>query len=189
MRVILFLMMSALAGCAGPHATGPYAPQAERARDSLRAQKLTQEAAAILDTNPIKAESLLREALAADLYAGAAHNDLGVVYLKQSRLYEAAGEFEWARRLLPGLPDPRANLALTLERAGRTDAALSEYASALEVYPDHLPTLEALARLQVKSGKTDARTTHALDEIALRGDQGWREWARRELIALDGAKK
>jgi tetratricopeptide (TPR) repeat protein len=109
-----------------------------------------------------------------------------VVCLKQDRLFEAAGEFEWARKLLPGLPDPRLNLALTLERAGRTDEALATYATALEVYPDHLPTLEALALLQVRSGKTDQRTRHMLGEIALRGEsQRWRDWAREQMAKAE----
>jgi Flp pilus assembly protein TadD len=178
--------LAPLAGCASHRSSSPYAPQSESDRDGLKAQKLTQDAAAILDKDPAKAEKLLREALTADLYHGAAHNDLGVVYLKQGHLYEAASEFEWARKLLPGLPDPRMNLALTLERAGRTDEALVTYASALDIYPDHLPTLQALARLQIRSGRTDDRTKHALEEIELRGEsERWREWAKvqRERLA------
>jgi Tfp pilus assembly protein PilF len=172
-----------LPGCAAHHpSSNPYAPQVDGDRDELRAQKLTQEAAAVLDRDPKHAETLLRQALTADLYHGPAHNNLGVLYLKRGELYSAASEFEWARKLMPGHPDPRVNLALTLERAGRTDEALSAYASALEVYPDHLPALQALARLQIKSGKTDARTPHALQEIALRGEsEPWREWARGEM--------
>lgn len=57
-----------------------------------------------------KAERLFRSALAADPYCGPAHNDLGVVYLKGGQLYEAAAEFDWARKLMPGHPDPRLNL-------------------------------------------------------------------------------
>jgi Flp pilus assembly protein TadD len=170
-----------LAGCAGYRSSSPYAPQSEADRDGLKAQRLTQEAAGIMDKNPAKAEKLLREALTADLYYGPAHNNLGVICLKRGDLYSAAAEFEWARKLCPGLPDPRMNLALTLEKAGRTDEALATYASALEAYPDHLPTLQALARLQVRSGRTDARTHHALQEIALRGSPEWREWARLRL--------
>lgn len=181
--VLIMVVFPTLTGCASLRSSSPYAPQAESARDSLKAQRLTQEAAAILDKDQAKAEKLLREALTADLYFGPAHNDLGVLFLKQGKLYEAASEFSWAQKLLPGLPDPRMNLALTLEKAGRTDDALAGYQSALEVYPNHLPTLEALARLQVKTGKTDGRTRHALEEIALRGEtQRWREWARQELI-------
>jgi hypothetical protein len=50
------------------------------------------------------------EALSADLFFGLAHNNLGVLYLKEDKLYEAANEFEWARKLMPGHPDPRMNL-------------------------------------------------------------------------------
>ena len=76
------------------------------------------------------------------------------------------------------------NLALTLEHAGHTEEALATYATALEVYPEHLPTMEALALLQVRSGKTDERTARFLDEIALRGEGRWREWARERRLAL-----
>jgi Tfp pilus assembly protein PilF len=179
------LVLISATGCAAHRSSNPYAPQAESDRDGNKAQHLTQEAAAIIDKDPDKAEKLLREALTADLYHGPAHNDLGVILLKHGDLYGAASEFEWARKLMPGHPDPRMNLALTLERAGRTDEALSTYASALEVYPDHLPTLEALARLQIKSGKTDARTKHALEEIAFRGEtEQWKDWARRRLATM-----
>lgn len=172
-----------LTGCgATPRSgTGPYSPLSEADRDGTKASKLTREAANCIDGDPDKAERLLREALNADLYHGPAHNNLGVVYLKQGKLYEAAGEFEWARKLMPGLPDPRMNLAYTLELAGRTDDALATYASALEVYPDHLPTMQALARAQLRAGRADDKTQHYLDEIAMRGEtQEWKEWARSQ---------
>jgi hypothetical protein len=70
------------------------------------------------------------------------------------------------------------NLALTLEKAGRVSDALAGYQSALEVYPDHIPTLQALTRLQVKAAKTDENTPRYLREIALRGEsEAWRRWA------------
>ncbi len=187
-RGVLWLIVAALAvgpGCASPRSSGPYSPEAESARNTERAQSLTQEAARVMDKDPARAERLLRDALSADLYHGPAHNNLGVVYLRQCKLYEAAAEFSWAQKLMPGLPHPRMNLALTLEKAGRTDEALSGYQSALEVYPDHLPTLEAMARLQIKSGKTDDRTRHALQEIAFRAeDERWRQWARAQVARL-----
>ena len=166
-----------LGACSAPRATSPYAPPNEADRNSLEAQDLTQKAAAIIDSDPQKAEALLRKALTADLFHGPAHNDLGVIYLKQNKLYAAANEFEWARKLMPGHPDPRMNLALTLERAGRIDEALATYDTALEVYPNHLPTLEALTRLQLRHGRTDERTPKMLREIALRGEtEEWRAW-------------
>jgi len=78
-----------------------------------------------------RAEDLLRQALVADLVYGPAHNNLGVVYLERGDLYAAANEFEWARKLMPGHPDPRTNLALTLERAGQEYRALARYDPAL----------------------------------------------------------
>lgn len=108
--------------------------------------------------------------------------DLGVVLLGRGKLYEAANEFEWARKLMPGHPDPRMNLALTLERAGRIDDAMTAYASALEAYPEHLPTMEALARCQLRHGREDDRTPKLIEAIALRGGtEAWRAWARGRL--------
>ena len=135
-------------------------------------------AAGVMNERPEEAERLLREALTADLYHGPAHNTLGVVFLHRGDLYAAASEFEWARKLMPGHPDPRVNLALTLERAGRADDALESYGSALAVYPGYLPAMQGLARLQVRSGRIDERTPGLLREIALRGEApAWREWA------------
>lgn len=130
---------------------------------------------------PTQAESLLRQALSKDLFFGPAHNNLGVVYLEQDRLYDAASEFEWARKLMPGHPDPRLNLAITLERAGREEGATAAYTAALEVYPDYLPAMQGLARQLVRTGGSDERLDAWLREIALRAtDAAWREWALRQ---------
>lgn len=159
----------------------PYAPLAEVDRDPREAQRLTQRAAALVHSDPDEAESLLRRALAADLYHGPAHNNLGVIHLGKGDLYEAAHEFEWARKLMPGHPDPRLNLGLALEKAGRIDSALETYHTALAVYPGHLPTIQALARCQLRHGRPDDETDAMLEDIALRGDVEWREWARLRL--------
>ncbi|MCC6676322.1 MAG: tetratricopeptide repeat protein [Phycisphaerales bacterium] len=188
-RTLAGVLLVAAAGClpvgcgmsAHTSTAGPYSPVSEGDRDEAKAARLTKQAATLIDAKPDEAEKLLREALNADLYHGPAHNNLGVVYLAQGKLYEAAGEFEWARKLMPGHPDPRMNLAFTLELAGKTDDAISTYAGALEVYPDHLPTMQALARLQLRSGRTDDRTRHYLDEIVMRGETPeWQEWARAQ---------
>ena len=185
--VLLLLSLTCVWGCARPRSYSPYATPREAARDSLKAQKLTQQAAEIMDKDPGKAEQLLREALTADLYHGPAHNNLGVLYLGQDKLYEAATEFEWARKVMPGHPDPRMNLALTLERAGRIDEALETYETALEVYPNHLPTIQALARLQLRHDRVDERTPDFLEEIALRGETPeWRDWARQQMTRTPG---
>jgi cytochrome c-type biogenesis protein CcmH/NrfG len=87
---------------------------------------------------------------------------------------------------MPGHPDPRLNLAMTLEQAGRIDDATDAYRTALEIYPNHLPTIMGLTRMQVRSGSVDERTEHNLRMIVMRApDPAWKQWAERELIRLD----
>jgi hypothetical protein len=74
------------------------------------------------------------------------------------------------------------NLALTLERAGRTEDALATYATGLGVYPDHIPTIEPRALLQVRSGKADDRT-RKMRHRAPRRTERWREWARLQSVS------
>ncbi|MCG3123898.1 MAG: hypothetical protein GIKADHBN_02336 [Phycisphaerales bacterium] len=175
-----------IGGCGSPRASGPYSTQSAEARDPRKADELNARAADVIDRDPQQAEALLREALTADIYHGPAHNNLGTLYLAQGKLYEAASEFEWARKLLPGHPDPRMNLALTLESAGRTDEALATYETALEVYPQHLPSMQALARLRVRSGMTGDRTRELLQQVAFKSeDAQWRDWARVQLAKED----
>lgn len=160
----------------------PYDNDRSAIRNPLESQRLNQEAAGLIDTDPDRAEQLLREALAADLFNGPAHNNLGVIHLARGQLYEAATEFEWARKLMPGHPDPRLNLALALEQGGRIGDALESFDAALEVYPDHLPTVMALTRCQLRYQRPDDRTDEFLREIALRGDESWRTWARAQQL-------
>ncbi|MEW5748971.1 MAG: tetratricopeptide repeat protein [Candidatus Thermoplasmatota archaeon] len=173
----LLLLFSLALGCRSTPA-GPYSPSPEAERDTVRAQALNREAADLLQEDPERAETLLREALAADLFFGPAHNNLGVLYLAREELYEAASEFEWARKLMPGHPDPRLNLAITLERAGKTDEAIQAYEAALEVFPGYLPAIQGAARLVARTGGEDPRLAGWLEEIVLRSaDGGWRSWA------------
>ena len=58
-------VIAASSGCASR--SSPYSTLSEAERDSTRAQRLTQEAVEIAPKNPAKAESLLRDALTADL--------------------------------------------------------------------------------------------------------------------------
>ena len=171
----------AVTGCASHRVASPYTAGNEADRNPSKADQLNTKACDVIDKDPAAAEKLLRQALAADLYHGPAHNNLGTLLLRQGRLYDAAAEFEWAKRLLPGHPDPRMNLALTLEKAGRTDEAIAAYRTALEVYPEHIRSMEALARLQIRAGRVDSETAHLLSEIAMRGEtEQWRDWARLE---------
>lgn len=180
------LIVMMLAGCgSSQRAEGSCLANSETARNPLEAHRLTLEAAARIGEDPEIAERLLREALSHDLYHGPAHNNLGAIYLARGELYEAASEFEWARKLMPGHPDPRLNLGLALEKAGRASEAVEAYRTALDVYPGHLPTFQALSRCQLRHGLTDDQTRDRLQEIALRGDVEWRAWAMEWLLRLE----
>jgi tetratricopeptide (TPR) repeat protein len=174
-----------LGGCqSGAASAGAYQPAPESARNPLEAQRLTAEAVPLLQSDPVAAEALLRRALAADHFHGPAHNNLGVLLLNASppKLYEAAHEFEWAGKLMPGHPDPQHNLAMTLEAAARYDDALLSYRAALETRPGHIPSLQALTSLQLRLEKSDDGTAAALKTIAMQGTTPeWREWAAGRL--------
>ncbi len=158
--------------------TGPYSTPVEGSRSTIEAERLNREAADILRTDPARAEVLLREALTHNLFYGPAHNNLGVVFLAQDKLYEAANEFEWARKLLPDSADPRINLALCMERAGRTTDALRAYDSALEVAPESLAAMQGAAALTIRAGHDDPRLRTWIEHITLRSTEpDWREWA------------
>ena len=182
-RMWIALGLALLAGCTSTsETTGPYQVPEETARDREAAEELNAQAADVMGHDLVRAEGLLREALSADLFHGPAHNNLGVVFLKQGKLYEAAHEFEWARKLLPGHPDPRVNLGIVMETAGRTEEALAAYEAALEVYPGYLPAIMGAASLTLQTDPDAESLEGWLHEIALRAeDPRWADWARDRL--------
>lgn len=188
LRLLILTASVMIAGCTAiPTSQTPYQAANEGARDSATSQRLTEEAAAVLVDDPDRAETLLRSALAADLYNGLAHNNLGVLLLQKQNLYGAAQEFQWAARLMPGHPDPRMNLALTFERAGRIDEAVAYYGTALEVFPGHIPSTQALVRCQLRHDRPDERTDEYLKGISLKGESdAWQDWARLMLAKRNG---
>ena len=114
MRWLAVLVLAA--GCHSSPGDGVYSPASGQQGSTVVAERLTKEAADLVHSDPKRAETLLRRALDEDLFFGPAHNNLGVIHLERGELYEAANEFEWARKLMPGHPDPRLNLAITLDQ-------------------------------------------------------------------------
>ncbi|MEM1449644.1 MAG: tetratricopeptide repeat protein [Planctomycetota bacterium] len=182
MKAICALLAACLAACATPARQGPYGERAGVVRNELRAAKLVEEATAVAVSDPARSEELLRDALDADLFNAKAHNNLGVLLLQRGELYLAATEFEWARKLLPGHPEPRVNLALTLERAGQHESARQSYLSALEVYPGYIAATQGAARMAVIDGDSTPELESWLAQIAVEGEtEVWRAWAAKEL--------
>lgn len=186
-RILLLALLAVTAtqlnACAASRS--PYQSSEPNRRDTAKAERLTRGAAELIDIDPVRAESILREALAADLYHGPAHNNLGVLYLSQDRLYDAANEFEWARKLMPGHPGPRINLGLALERGGRPDEAIEQYRAALESTPEHLGATQALVRCQLRYDEPDEHTADRLGLIAQRSTPAWRHWAIEQISELN----
>jgi Tfp pilus assembly protein PilF len=179
--VVAFALLFCISSCASVRRP-TYDPAG---RDPAKAQKLIVEALGVIDTNPEKASELMLAALAADPYNGPAHNDMGVLYLRQSRLYDAATEFELARKLMPGNPDPRLNLGLTLEKGQLFDRAFDAYNAALEVSPSHIRAIQAIARLTLRIDRKDERLLGMLEDVALRGETlEWRDWAQEQINRL-----
>jgi Tfp pilus assembly protein PilF len=173
------------ASCATSSSWTPRPTNAGTGGNPKRAHALATQATGVFDSDPARAEALLLSALKADPYDGPTHNDLGVLYLRQSRLYEAATEFEAARKLMPGSPEPRLNLGITFERAGLYERAFTAYDAALEVGPTHIRSLQAIARLTLRTGRASDRLPGMLEEIALRGEsEEWQNWAREQLSRL-----
>lgn len=182
------VVVFAISGCRTP-ANSPYKTPREADRSTTKAERLTKRAARLMEARDARslaeAEGLLRQALSSDLYHGPAHNNLGVIYLGRGDLYEAANEFEWARKLMPGHPDPRTNLAITLEHAGRFDEAIETYRTALEVRPGDLAAIMGLTWLEIDQDIVSDETRSRLSIIASRAvNEEWQEWAKRESIRL-----
>lgn len=164
---------------------GPYSEQSAERRNTPKAAELNAEAADLIGSDPEKAEQLLREALSYDLYYGPAHNNLGIIFLERGDLYEASGEFEWARKLMPGHPDPRLNLAIALERGGQVEEAIATYESVLEVRPEFEVAMVGLASLQLREGLADVNTTRLLRKVSsTTSDEATRSWARAQVAKV-----
>lgn len=178
-RIALISAMLAMTGCTSA-GTGPYSPKLENERRPVEADELSRKGAALVFTDPPAAEALLREALTLDLYCGPAHNNLGVLFLNRGELYEAAQEFEWARKLMPDAVDPRVNLGITLGLAGQHDEATKSFEAALEVSAGSINAMQGLAKALLESGnEADPRLSGLLGTIALQGTTAqWRAWAR-----------
>ncbi len=121
----------------------------------------------------------LRARVSADPYDGVSRNNLGVALLSTGDLGEAASQFDQASKLLPGRPDPRLNLGLAFERAGRLNDALAAYQSAHDADLDCMPATQALARTRLLLNQPGEDLDSLLKDIAMRGQtSAWREWAQ-----------
>jgi Flp pilus assembly protein TadD len=134
-----------------------------------------------------EAEPILKRAIEADSMYGPAHNDLGLVYFRMNRPYEAAWEFENAIKLMPKQPEPRNNLGLVLEKADKVAEALPSFTQAAEMDPANPEYLGNLARVRIRLGMRDDETRQILESLIDHDKRPeWIHWARYMLIRLQG---
>jgi Flp pilus assembly protein TadD len=159
----------------------------DASRDTTRARQLVAEGAEHIEHDRLeKAATALKAAIAADVTYGPAHNNLGVVYLRQHELYLAAWEFEYACRLMPGKAEPKNNLGLVLERAGRLDGAVEQFEQAHSLESDQPQFLGNLARARVRRGDRGSEVVALLKDVVLKDSRPeWSDWAKRTIALLN----
>jgi len=186
---VLIPVIAFAAGCTSPG--DPNDPRyrtiaADPRRDTDLARARNHRAKALLaDRDYPAAENVLKQALDADPFYGPAHNNLGIAYLKQDKLYLAAWEFQYAVKLLPGKPEPKNNLGLVMEQANRLKEAQAQYQQAMSAEPDNPEYIANLARANLRLGQRDAKTANLLRQLILKDTRPeWTEWAREELSRM-----
>ncbi len=151
--------------------------------DSARARTENDAAVALMDRDKLPdAMAALRRAITADPGFGPAHNNLGIVALRQSQPMVAATAFERAADLMPRAPAPRDNLGLVFESAGRFDDAVRCYDAAAALSPGDAEYAGNAARARVRRGDQTDELRQMLERIATTDPRpDWAAWARQTL--------
>lgn len=181
----------AMAGCASHSAedvaTGPYRTvRAEPRRDTDAAKIANQAGLDHLAKGELdKAAEAFGRALTADVEFGPAHNNLGLVYLKQKDWYTAAREFDFACKLMPRRAEPRGNLGLVYEEAGETDRAVTYYREAISLDGDNVRFRANLVRaLMIRGERTDEVRKLLQQVIEKDARVEWQVWAKQQLSLM-----
>jgi hypothetical protein len=130
----------------------------------------------------IKAEEHLEKALVADVTYGPAHNTMGMLYLRQRKLYLAAWEFEYANKLMPERFEPLYNLALVYEGADKLDRAIEFASMAFSMAPRNSNVLETLIRTRLRNGDPIEEVRPLIKEVLFYETRpAWVCWAKEQL--------
>lgn len=102
----------------------------------------------------------LIETVAVNPLHGRAHNDLGVLYLREGEPNQALGHLTIAAQLNPDDPDAARNLAEVYVDVGRTEDAIQTYLRLIKRYPHDLNALLWLAAAATKLGQKSQATAY-----------------------------
>jgi len=191
MKLLKFVSLVALSiAITGCTANKPAAPQAQyqtvgkdprRDSDTARAENV-KAVDAIEKGDYTAAETHLKSALTADIMFGPAHNNLGKVYYHQNKLYLAAWEFEYAAKVMPFQAEPKSNMGLVFEAAGKLDQAVTQYTEALKLEPENPELIGNDVRARIRRGDNDAEVHRLLEKVVMLDTRPeWVDWARKHL--------
>jgi tetratricopeptide (TPR) repeat protein len=102
-----------------------------------------------------KAEQCYRSAIEIESESVAAHNDLGRLYISQSRFEEAIRELKEACELAPNFPLVRNNLGNAYYLQKKPDEAAVEFAKAIELAPEYDQPYRALGKIELDRKNAD----------------------------------
>lgn len=193
---MLFLAAVALglASCEDKNTMKPGGPDITVAvdprRDSDAARQANHKGLDLLAKGKLDdAAKRFEEAILADPFYGPAHNNLGAVYDRQKRFYQAAMAYQQASKLMPTRPEPLSNLGMIREKTMRLDEAMKAYEDALKLAPDHPEIVGNLARVRIRLGKLDPKTRELLQQVVDRDVRDdWQHWARQTLVTWPRAQ-
>ena len=187
--IAIILGSTLLAACqsTAPHLQNDYQTLARYPhRDSDAARRENETALGLMEKGDYGgAELALRRALSQDIMFGPAHNNLGMVYYRQQKLYLAAWEFQYAVKLMPNQPAARNNLGLVFENGGKLDQAVDSYEQAMKIEPDNPQFVGNCARARLRRGDPDGEVRPLLDRlVTLDVRPDWLAWARERLALM-----
>jgi Flp pilus assembly protein TadD len=161
---------------------------AGKQRNTTLARQCNAEATRLLAAGQTEAAlKQVRAALDADPLFGPAHNNLGTIYFRQRKYYDAAWEFQYAANLQPEKAAPRNNLGMVFEMVGRLDDAALAYEEARKLDPVSTEIAGNLARIRVRTHRDDEETRRLLAEIVAKDPRPeWVAWARERLAVVTG---
>jgi len=117
--------------------------------DAVEAERLLGRARSEYETgNVATAESILREALAANPFDGRLHYNLGVIELASERIGSALQRFERAAELMPQAVEPQLGLASVWLAANEHAAAADALQRAIDLDPRHARAMEMLSEIR-----------------------------------------